>query len=199
MKKVILASNNKHKLKEIQEILKDFDYELITMEEAGLVNFEIIEDGETFEENSYIKAKTVLDKLGEITISDDSGLMVEFLDGDPGVYSARYAGDKVSYEDNIKKLITVMSEVPFIERKAKFVSVITMMFPSGEKIVARGEIQGNIALKESGDGGFGYDPLFYIPEHKKTFAELTPKEKNEISHRAVALKLLKEKLKNKNG
>ena len=199
MKKVILASNNKHKLKEIKEILRDFDYELITMEDAGLVNLEIVEDGQTFEENSYIKAKTILDKLSEITIADDSGLMVEFLDGEPGVYSARYAGDEVSYEDNNKKLINVMSEVPFIERNAKFVSVITMMFPSGEKIVARGEVHGYIALKEAGADGFGYDPLFYIPELKKTFAELSLEEKNEISHRAVALKLLKEKLKNKNG
>ena len=199
MKKVILASNNNHKLKEMKKILSDFNYEVVTMEEAGLINYEIVEDGETFEENSLIKAKTILKELGEITIADDSGLMVEYLDGEPGVYSARYAGEEVSYEDNNKKLLGVLEGVSFLERKAKFVSVITMLFPSGDEIVVRGEIEGNIALTESGENGFGYDPLFYIPELKKTFAELSSEEKNEISHRARALKILKDKLNQRNG
>ncbi|MCK5764320.1 MAG: XTP/dITP diphosphatase [Clostridiales bacterium] len=198
MKKVILASNNSHKLEEMKKILSDFNYEVVTMEEAGLINFEIVEDGKTFEENSLIKAKAVLEKLGEPTIADDSGLMVDYLDGEPGVYSARYAGKNVSYEDNNKKLLGVLEEVPFLERKAKFVSVITMLFPSGDEIVVRGEIKGNIALMESGENGFGYDPLFYISELKKTFAELSSEEKNEISHRAKALKILKEKLNQRN-
>ena len=199
MKKVILASNNNHKLKEMKKILSDFNYEVVTMEEAGLINYEIVEDGETFEENSLIKAKTILKELGEITIADDSGLMVEYLDGEPGVYSARYAGEEVSYEDNNKKLLGVLEGASFLERKAKFVSVITMLFPSGDEIVVRGEIEGNIALTESGENGFGYDPLFYIPELKKTFAELSSEEKNEISHRARALKILKDKLNQRNG
>ncbi|MEA3422592.1 MAG: XTP/dITP diphosphatase [Bacillota bacterium] len=198
MKKVILASNNSHKLEEMKKILNDFNYEVVTMEEAGLIDFEIVEDGKTFEENSLIKAKAVLEKLGELTIADDSGLVVEYLDGEPGVYSARYAGENVSYEDNNKKLLRVLEEVPFLERKAKFVSVVTMLFPSGDEIVARGEVEGNITLTESGENGFGYDPLFYIPELKKTFAELSSEEKNEISHRARALKILKEKLNQRN-
>lgn len=194
MKKVVLASNNKHKLAEMKKILDGFGYEIHTMEEAGLIDFEIIEDGLTFEENSMIKAKTVIEKLGEITISDDSGLMVDYIDGEPGIYSARYAGEDVSYANNNKKLLSVLEGIPFLERKAKFVSVITMLFPNGEEIVVRGEIKGNIALQESGENGFGYDPLFYIIELKKTFAELTEDEKNEISHRARALKSLREKL-----
>lgn len=197
MKKVVLASNNQHKLEEMKIILSDFGYSVLTMTEAGLKDFEIIEDGSTFEENSMIKAKAVLAQLGEITIADDSGLMVDYLDGDPGIYSARYAGEEVSYADNNKKLLSVLEEVPFLERKAKFVSVITMLFPNGEEIVTRGEIEGNISLQESGENGFGYDPLFYIPELKKTFAELTLDQKNEMSHRARALKQLKEKLKNR--
>ncbi|MCD6436321.1 MAG: XTP/dITP diphosphatase [Clostridiales bacterium] len=199
MKKVILASNNSHKLKEMKQILSNFNYEIVTMKEAGLVDFEIVEDGKTFEENSLIKAKAVLKELGEITIADDSGLMVEYLDGEPGIYSARYAGEMVSHEDNNKKLLGVLNGVPFLERKAKFVSVITMLFPSGDEIVVRGEVEGNIALTESGENGFGYDPLFYIPELKKTFAELSAKEKNKISHRSKALKMLKEKLDQRNG
>ncbi|MBN2259408.1 MAG: XTP/dITP diphosphatase [Clostridiales bacterium] len=198
MRKVILASNNPHKLEEIKEILKDFNYELLTMSEAGLVDFDIVEDGSTFEENSLIKAKAVLSELGEITIADDSGLMVDYLDGEPGIFSARYAGENVSYEANNKKLLSVLDGVSFLDRKARFVSVITMLFPSGDEIVARGEIEGNIALTESGENGFGYDPIFYLPEFKKTFAELTSDEKNDVSHRARALKILKEKLQQRN-
>lgn len=195
MKKVVLASNNQHKLEEMKIILSDLGYSVLSMSEAGLTDFEIIEDGSTFEENSMIKAKAVMAQLGEITIADDSGLMVDYLDGDPGIYSARYAGEDVSYADNNKKLLSVLEDVPFLERKARFVSVITMLFPSGEEIVTRGEIEGNISLQESGENGFGYDPLFYIPELKKTFAELTSDQKNEMSHRARALKQLKERLK----
>jgi XTP/dITP diphosphohydrolase len=196
MNKVVLASNNQHKLDEMKQILDDFGYEIQTMSDAGLVNFEIVEDGSSFEENSMIKAKTVLDKLGLITIADDSGLMVDYLDGEPGIYSARYAGENVSYEDNNKRLLSVLEGVPFLERTARFVSVITMLFPDGKEIVVRGEVEGNIALQESGNHGFGYDPLFYLSDLKKTFAELDADEKNEISHRARALKKLKERLKN---
>lgn len=194
MRRVVLASNNQHKLEEMKAILGDFGYEVMTMAEAGLVDYEIVEDGESFEENSMIKARTVLEELGEITIADDSGLMVDYLDGEPGIYSARYAGEDVSYADNNRRLLGVLEGVPFLERSAKFVSVITMLFPEGDEIVVRGEVGGNIALQESGDHGFGYDPLFYIPELKKTFAELDADEKNAISHRARALRKLKERL-----
>jgi len=155
---------------------------------------EIIEDGTTFEENSYIKAKTVQEALGEITIADDSGLMVDVLDGDPGVFSARYASEDADYAMNNLKLLSSLEGTPFLERKARFVSVITMLFKSGEKIVCRGEMEGFIALQEAGENGFGYDPLFYLPVHKKTFAELDTEEKNRISHRAKALEALKEAL-----
>lgn len=190
--KAILASSNKHKLEEIQEILKEFDYELLTLSDVGLGDLEIIEDGETFEENSYIKAKTVLDLKKVITIADDSGLEVDYLNGAPGVYSARYAGDHVSYSDNNKKLLEALIGVPEEDRTARFVTVITMLFENGEKIVARGEVEGIIGTELKGDGGFGYDPLFYVPKIGKTFAECTSDEKNKLSHRANALVQLKE-------
>lgn len=190
--KAILASSNKHKLEEIQEILKEFDYELLTLSDVGLGDLEIIEDGETFEENSYIKAKTVLDLKKVITIADDSGLEVDYLNGAPGVYSARYAGDHVSYSDNNKKLLEALIGVPEEDRTARFVTVITMLFENGEKIVARGEVEGIIGTELKGNGGFGYDPLFYVPKIGKTFAECTSDEKNKLSHRANALVQLKE-------
>ncbi len=193
MEKVVLASNNPHKLNEIKEILKDFGYSLHTAWDMGFTE-EVEENGATFEENSLIKAKTVQEALGEITIADDSGLMVEALGGDPGVRSARYAAETADYAMNNRKLLSSLEGVPFNERRARFVSVITMLFPSGEKIVCRGEIEGFIALQEAGDKGFGYDPLFYLPVHKKTFAELDAEEKNRISHRAKALQALKEAL-----
>ncbi len=196
-RKAILASSNKHKLEEIQTILSEFDYELLTLNEVGLGDLEIIEDGETFEENSYIKAKAVMDLKKIVTIADDSGLEVDYLEGAPGVYSARYAGDHVSYSDNNKKLLEALSGVPEAKRTARFVTVITMLFENGEKIVARGEVKGIIGTELKGDGGFGYDPLFYVPEIGKTFAECTSEEKNRLSHRANALVELKEILSNR--
>jgi len=190
--KAILASSNKHKLEEIQEILDEFDYELLTLSDVGLGDLDIIEDGETFEENSYIKAKTVLDLKNMVTIADDSGLEVDYLNGAPGVYSARYAGDHVSYSDNNKKLLEALAGVSEEDRTARFVTVITMLFENGEKIVARGEVKGIIGTELKGHGGFGYDPLFYVPEIGKTFAECSSDEKNKLSHRANALVQLKE-------
>ena len=187
----ILASSNKHKLEEIQKILSEFDFELLTLAEVGLGDLEIIEDGETFEANSYIKAKSVMDLKQMITIADDSGLEVDYLHGAPGVYSARYAGEHVSYSDNNKKLLEALKGVPVEKRTARFVTVITMLFENGDKIVARGEVMGIIGTELKGDGGFGYDPLFYVPEMGKTFAECTSEEKNKMSHRANALIKLK--------
>ncbi|MBF4695235.1 XTP/dITP diphosphatase [Fusibacter ferrireducens] len=191
----ILASSNKHKLEEIQKILSAFDFELLTLAEVGLGDLEIIEDGETFEENSYIKAKAVMDLKHMVTIADDSGLEVDYLHGAPGVYSARYAGEHVSYEDNNKKLLKALEGVSRAQRTARFVTVITMLFENGDKIVARGEVSGIIETEIKGNGGFGYDPLFYVPEIGKTFAECTAEEKNKISHRANALIQLKALLK----
>ncbi|MBN2796645.1 MAG: XTP/dITP diphosphatase [Clostridia bacterium] len=190
MNKVVLASNNSHKLKEIQQILKDFDYELISMKEAGL-DLEVEENGLTFEENSLIKAKAVSEALNVITIADDSGLMVEALKGEPGVYSARYAGEPSNTEHNNQKLLRELKDVPKEQRQAKFVSVITMYYPDGKTIVARGEAHGTIGYAYKGTQGFGYDPLFIDNETQKTFAELTEEEKNAISHRAKALEKLR--------
>ncbi len=193
--KVILASGNKHKLEEIQEILKDFQYELVTMHDAGLVDYEIIEDGDTFEANSLIKAEAVLKELGLPTIADDSGLEVDALDGAPGVYSARYSGEHADYKANNVKLLKALQGVADDKRTARFVTVLTMLFPNGDQIVVRGEVEGVIGHEEVGDNGFGYDPLFIVPEHKKTFAQLASNEKNAISHRANALRKLQVELK----
>ena len=194
MESVILASNNKHKLKEIQEILKGFEYNLVTMEAAGL-HMDIEETGTTFEENSLIKAEAVVKASGHIAIADDSGLEVDYLKGQPGVYSARYAGEPCDDQANNKKLLSALDGVKYEDRKAKFVSVITMLFPDGKKIVARGEVNGHISEKLQGEGGFGYDPLF-IYDNKQSFGQMNPEEKNKISHRHNSLLILKERLKN---
>lgn len=194
--KVIIASNNKHKVDEIQKILRPFGFETYSLSESG-IDVEIDETGTTFEENSMIKARAILDMTGEITLADDSGLIVDYLGGAPGVYSARYAGDDASYDDNNKKLVRELDGVPEEKRSARFVSVITMLFPDGREIVARGEVEGVIGTKELGSNGFGYDPLFIVPEKSCTFAELTESEKNSISHRARALVSLRKSLEKK--
>jgi len=194
MKKMVLASQNKHKLKEIEKITKDFGISLMTMAEAGLGDLDVVEDKDTFEGNSEKKAREVMEASGLPAIADDSGLMVDALGGDPGVYSARFSGPGATYESNNKKLLELLKDVPGDKRTARFVSVITAVYKDGRKIVARGEIEGTIAFEEKGQGGFGYDPLFYVPEKGKTFAELSEDEKNAISHRANALVLLRELL-----
>ena len=194
MNKLILASDNAHKLKEIQAILSDFGFELITMRAAGYGDEEIVEDGDTFEANSHIKAKAVFDKLNCASLADDSGLSVDALDGAPGVYSARYAGEPKSDQKNNEKLLNALKNVEDAQRTAKFVTVITLILENGETFVARGEVKGVIGHAPKGSNGFGYDPLFIVPELGKTFAELQDFEKNELSHRANALKVLKEML-----
>lgn len=192
MKKIILASGNQHKLKEIQSILKDFEFELVTMAEAGFGDEEIIEDGDTFEANSLIKAKAVYEKLGLASLADDSGLSVDFLGGAPGVYSARYSGEPKSDQRNNEKLLAALKDVPLDQRTARFVTVITLMFENGDTLVARGEVEGRIGFEPSGSNGFGYDPLFEVPALGKTFAELTESQKNAMSHRGNALIVLKQ-------
>ena len=194
MKKIVVASGNSHKIKEISEIFKEEDIMLVSMKEAGFGDEEIEETGDTFEENSLLKAKAVMKKLGGDVIADDSGLEVDALNGRPGVYSARYAGENCTYMDNNAKLIEELRDVKEAERGAKFVTVITYLFESGEKIVARGEVRGKIGYDLNGDNGFGYDPLFIVDGLGKTYAELSADEKNKLSHRSKALEILKEKL-----
>ncbi len=199
MGKIIAASQNKKKIIEMEQITKEFGMAIIPRDEAGVPNIEVIEDGNTFEENSYIKAKQIMDISGEITIADDSGLEVDCIGGAPGVYSARFAGEGCSDEDNNEKLKSLIKDVPFEKRTGRFVSVITMVFPDGRVISARGEIEGHILVEEKGMGGFGYDPLFQPLGYDISFGEFSPIEKNEISHRGKALRKLKELLENELG
>ena len=183
--KVILASKNQHKLTELSAILSQLGFEIALESEYGL-DIDVEETGTTFEENSFLKAEAVMKASGLPVLADDSGLMVDALDGAPGVYSARY-GHKSSDQERTAFLLENMKTVPEEKRTAKFVCVITCLWPDGRKIVARGECPGVIAVQPHGENGFGYDPVFYLPEKEKTYAELTSDEKNAISHRARAL------------
>lgn len=191
MQKVVLASSNVHKLKEMKEILKDFDFELLLMSDVGLSNFDIPEEGATFEENSLFKARVVFNETGYPAIADDSGLMVNYLSGAPGVHSARYAAGERSDRRNNLKLLEALRGVPEGDRGATFVTVITFCLGEANELVARGEVEGRILEEARGEGGFGYDPLFYVAAYGKTFAELSSEEKNAISHRGRALRSLK--------
>ena len=183
--KVILASKNAHKLEELSAILGQLGFEIALESEYGL-DIEVEETGTTFEENSLLKAEAVMKASGLPVLADDSGLMVDALGGAPGVYSARY-GHKSSDAERTAYLLENMIDVPDEARTAKFVCVITCLWPDGRKIVARGECPGRILHEVHGSNGFGYDPVFFVPEKGKTFAELLPEEKNAISHRARAL------------
>ncbi len=206
MVKIVAASQNKHKIREIEEITKEFGMFIVPRDEAGVPDVEIVEDGETFETNSYKKAYEVMKLCGEITIADDSGLEVDYLDGAPGVLSARFAGEDTNDKRNNEKLLSLLEGVPREKRSGRFVSVITIVYPDGTNVVARGEVEGHIAFEESGENGFGYDPLFIPAGYEKTFGNFSPENKNKISHRAKALvklrKLLiendKQRLKNSN-
>lgn len=190
--KLVLASNNPHKLEELRAILSSLGMDVVSQKDLG-INIEPEETGRTFEENSYIKARTIMDACGIATIADDSGLMVEALNGEPGVYSARYGGEQCRSDlDRLQYLLSRMEGID--NRKAKFVSVITMLTPEGKKIVARGECPGEILRAPQGSQGFGYDPVFYVPEEKCTFAQLPSSKKNKISHRARALAVFAQKV-----
>lgn len=186
--KVVLASNNLNKIREMRAILSPLGWEVFGQKELGL-HVDPEENGTTFEENSLIKARAVMEAAGIPAIADDSGIEVDALGGEPGVYSARYGGDSCP-DDKARNqlLIRNMENVPEGRRTGRFVSVITMAMPDGTVVSARGELPGEILRQEQGSGGFGYDPLFYIPGEGCTMAELTPERKNQISHRAVALK-----------
>ncbi|MGI6721664.1 MAG: XTP/dITP diphosphatase [Anaerovoracaceae bacterium] len=195
MKTIVAATQNEHKIKEIEAITSEFGMRIISRKEAGVPDdLEIIEDGETFEENSYKKAYEIMKVCGEITIADDSGLVVDCLNGAPGVYSARFAGEDGNDQANNDKLKKLVRDVPFEERTARFVSVITMVWPDGSRLVARGEVEGNLVLEERGPNGFGYDPLFVPKGYDITFGEFDPEAKNAISHRGNALRKLRELL-----
>ena len=192
--RIIAATKNKHKIEEIQAITKEFGMEVISRAAAGVPDIEIEEDGDTFEKNSEKKAREIMELCGEITIADDSGLMVDALGGAPGVISARFAGEDGNDLKNNEKLLALLSDVPPETRTARFVSVITMVYPNGRKIVARGECEGHMIYQPKGSNGFGYDPLFVPLGYDRTFAELSGTEKNLISHRAIALQNLRMKL-----
>ena len=189
--KVVLASKYAHKLQELQDILSAQGVEVI-LESAAGVDVEVEETGTTFEENSLLKARAVMEASGLPAIADDSGLMVDALNGAPGVYSARYGGPGLDDAGRYRLLLENMRGV--LDRKCRFVSAITLCMPSGDIVTARGECPGTLAYAPQGENGFGYDPIFFVPEKKKTFAQLTAEEKNAISHRGRALQLFQEKL-----
>ncbi|NCB42960.1 MAG: XTP/dITP diphosphatase [Clostridia bacterium] len=194
--KIIAATQNTHKLKEMSDILRDFGMEILSQREAGLEDIDIEETGETFEENSAIKAKAICQMTGFIAIADDSGLAVDVLNGEPGVYSARYSGPDANDASNNAKLLAALKNVEESQRTGKYVSVITLAYPDGRILSSRGECPGILLRSPRGEGGFGYDPLFIPEGANKTFAEMSAQEKNQISHRAKALWGLRELLKN---
>lgn len=189
---VIAATGNEHKLRELRSIMEKFGLEVISQKEAGFGDIDVVEDGETFEENSLKKASEIMKLSGKICVADDSGLSVDYLDGAPGVYSARYAGEHKSDLDNNNKLLKELEGVS--DRGAKFVSVVTMVYPDGKVLAARGECPGTILTAPRGNGGFGYDPLFLPDGLDRTFAEIDQETKNSVSHRARALAKLEELL-----
>lgn len=190
--KLILASKNPGKLRELQEILGALQVEVLMESQVGL-DLDVEETGTTFEENSFLKADAVMKASGMAAIADDSGLMVDALDGAPGVYSARY-GNLHSDAERTEFLLKNLENVPDEQRTARFVSVITACFPDGRMVQARGECPGIITRSPRGSGGFGYDPVFLVPELGATFAEISPEEKNRISHRGKALRLFAQKM-----
>jgi XTP/dITP diphosphohydrolase len=191
---VIAASRNPKKIKEMEAITKEFGITIISRDDAGLPTTEIEEDGDTFEENSYKKAYEIMKISGRPTIADDSGLEVDWLNGAPGVYSARFAGEECDDKANNRKLLDLLKGVPKENRGARFVSVITLIFPNGKTLVARGETVGTLLEKERGDGGFGYDPLFVPNGERSNLFRTDRDEKNLISHRRKALRKLKDLL-----
>lgn len=191
---IVAATKNKHKIEEIEAITKEFGMEIVPRNEAGVPDFEVEEDGDTFEYNSEKKAREIMQACGKVTIADDSGLMVDALSGAPGVYSARFAGEEADDQKNNEKLLALMKDVPDERRTARFVSVIALAYPDGKMITVRGECPGRILRSAAGENGFGYDPLFVPDGYAESFAQLSAEEKNKISHRAAALAQLRSEL-----
>ena len=190
MKRMIFATGNENKMKEIREILGALPLEILSMKEAG-VSADIVEDGKTFEENALIKARAICKLAGEMVLADDSGLEIDYLNKEPGIYSARYMGEDTSYHIKNKSLIDRLEGVPDEKRTARFVCAIAAVFPDGTTSVVRETIEGQIGHDIVGANGFGYDPIFYVPEFGCTTAEMTPEQKNKLSHRGKALRAIK--------
>ena len=198
-KRIIFATGNENKMKEIRMILRDLGLEILSMKEAG-VDIDIVEDGMTFEENAEIKARSVARVLtNDIVLADDSGLEIDYLDKAPGIYSARFAGEDTSYDIKNRILLDRLEGVPEEERTARFVCAVAAVFPDGTVSTVRKTIEGRIAEESAGDNGFGYDPIFYVPEYGCTTAQMDPEQKNELSHRGKALRAMREILKEKIG
>lgn len=196
--KIIFATGNKNKMTEIRQILRDLGMEILSMKEAG-VDIDIVEDGKSFEENAMIKASAIEElpevrAMDAIVLADDSGLEIDYLNKEPGIYSARYMGEDTSYHIKNEKLIERLEGVPDEKRTARFVCAIAAAFPDGTMKTVRAAMEGRIGYKESGENGFGYDPIFYLPEYGCTSAELSMEEKNKISHRGKALRMIKDEL-----
>ena len=198
-KRIVFATGNENKMKEIRMILEDLGMEILSMKEAG-VDMEIVEDGMSFEENAQIKARAVARTLiNDIVLADDSGLEIDYLDKAPGIYSARFAGEDTSYDIKNRILLDRLEGVPSEERTARFVCAVAAVFPDGTVSTVRGVIEGQIAQEAEGENGFGYDPIFYVPEYGCTTAQMTPEQKNELSHRGKALRAMRDILKEKSG
>lgn len=193
-KEIVVATGNAHKLEEIKKIFDGLDYDIKSLKDLGLDGIEIIEDGNSFEHNALIKARTIMQFTDRIVLADDSGLEVDCLNKSPGIYSARYAGENATDENNRKKLFDNLEGISEEERTARFIAAIAVVFPDGEETTCRGSIEGRICLDEKGDNGFGYDPMFIPDGYSITFAEMDPDEKNRISHRSVALDTMKTRL-----
>lgn len=198
MEKIIFATGNAHKMEEIRMILADLGMEILSQKEAG-ITADVVEDGTTFEENALIKAteiaKLAVQKPGfqnVIVMADDSGLEIDYLNKEPGIYSARYMGEDTSYDIKNNELLRRLEGVPDEERTARFVCAIAAAFPDGTAKVVRGTMEGRIGYKIAGENGFGYDPIFYLPEYGCTSAELKPEKKNELSHRGEGLRKMRE-------
>ena len=192
--RIIVATGNEGKMREVRLILADLGIEIISMKEAG-ASCEIEETGSSFAENAEIKAKAVWEQTGHIVLADDSGLVVDYLGGEPGIYSARYMGEDTSYEIKNQAIIDRVAEAKEEERTARFVSAIAAVLPDGTILYTEGTVEGEIAYQPAGTEGFGYDPIFYLPEYGMTSAQIPIEKKNEISHRGKALEAMKQKLK----
>ena len=191
MDKIVFATTNAGKIKEIKEILADFDVEVVSMNEMNITT-DIEENGTTFEENSLIKARAISKLTGLPALADDSGLEVDYLNGEPGVYSARYLGRDTDYDYKNNYIIDKLKDAKDEERSARFVCVISLVLPDGREFVKKGVMEGRIGYEIKGENGFGYDPIFYLPQYGKTSAEISAEEKNKISHRGKALREMKE-------
>lgn len=193
MTKIIFATGNQGKVKEIREILKDLDVEVVTMKDAG-IDVEVEENGTTYEENAVLKAKAVMEESGCLTLADDSGLEVDYLGKEPGIHSARFMGHDTSYDVKNNAILEKLENVPDEERTARFVCAIAAAFPDGRIETVRATMEGQIAKSISGGNGFGYDPIFYLKDKGCTSADISPEEKNAISHRGKALRLMRDRL-----